>query len=214
MAQFKQKLYRSTVNLSSYPDYVPIAAGLQFTRDMIHPKSFTKLVKRGYIEEVVAGVPAKPVVSTKPGSLTVGLRNETPDAAMHPPKDTTTLGLLNVLNPVGQVPGMHQPVGAEGEGNPDATIVPAPPVTHTADVTADTPTIIEGLNETQTAERVASACAWDIDPATLKGVPLVQLLDVYTRMCSKLEVEPIQFSADDSGREKLVAQMTSEFKSK
>ncbi len=198
---FKEKLYRSNINLSSYPDYVPILAGRQFTRKMIHPTSFSKLVEQSHIEEVLNGVPAIEPVSTKPGSLTVGLRNETPDAAMHPPVDKSTLGLLNALNPINDISSTHQKVVA-AEGNPDAAIVPV------ASVTPAIP--LEGSNSTQFNERATAVSAWNIDPATLKGLPLIQLLEIYTRMCSNLEISPVQFK----DRDKLIAQLSSEFKSK
>ena len=213
----KEKLYRANINLSAL-DYTPIMANMVFPKRVLHEKTFDNLVEQGHIEEALVGVPATPaVVDRAQGTMTVGLRNETPDAAMHPPKDTTTMGLLNILNPVTTaLPGMHQPVvvppAVAGQGNPDAAALPD--TIPTADIAAETPTVIEGLNQTQVAERVKAACAWNIDPATLKGTSLIQVLDIYNRMCAKLEVEPKVFEASDDGRAKLVAFMTSEFKSK
>lgn len=189
-------MYVANIRLSAH-DGSRIPAGMHFPKDALVPHTFNCMVERGSVVEVVPGVPIESPIKRKSNTtLTVGLENRTPDAAINPPA-----GARSVVDRIYQ----QQADAAE---EIKVAAVPVPVKAGNPDAKNLTPkTTISGLNQTQVDEKVAVAKTWNCNPIDLKDKNLFQLLDIYRKMCDVLNVQMDQYT----DRNLLILKLSSEF---
>jgi hypothetical protein len=178
----KQKQYVGSIRLTdkARPVGNTIPAGIPFSKSIMVKHTFDKLLKQGYITEVVPGKrPSAPVKVKRNKALAVGLPRETPDAAIHPIKTKKTVqGGVHTEETANPVEESAETIKAPAEV--PATQTEAPKEEDKRDalqVLKDE----KSAKATQAPVEKTNTAVWTYNPADLKGLPLMQLLDIYKK---------------------------------
>jgi len=196
-------------------DNIDIPAGRSFIREALVEHSFNTLKAQGYLTRFQREQPIQPIGKSTSRKL-AGIDNETPDAAMNPPKQTE-----------------QQKIAAIREQAQSVANAKAVKAQATADkaqsVANDKATIAEDEAKAQKAlKKVEKAKEpvvkkentvqqiWIADPELLKTHSFEQLLSLYRSVCAEQEPKlvPEKFVKKDGGKEKLIAQLSKDYISK
>ena len=196
-------------------DRVFIPAGRSFIKEALVEHSFNRLQEQGYLERFQIERPIQPIGKAIGHKLS-GIDNETPDAAINPPKQTNEQKIASIRAKAQVVADAKAEKASKAA---DAAIVMA---NRAAAKAEDEAKAQKALTESEAKKKPASSAEpkkestveqiWIHDPASLKDVKFAQLLSGYRTECEKFDIEPKVFNEGDKNL--LIKQLSSQWQKK
>jgi len=189
-------------------DNVNIPAGRSFIKEALVEHSFDRLKSQGYISRFQRERPIQPI-GRATGQKLSGIENETPDAAMTPPKLSEEQKVANIRAATQKVKdgqaAKAQEVADKAQAEADAKAKVAEDEAKAQEVLKNGKPATTEPKKESTVQQI-----WTADPELIKDVPFEQLYSQYRSRCDKCGLTPEQF---DDDKELLIMQLSADFKS-
>lgn len=192
-----------------------IPAGRSFVKAALVPHSFNKLVSQGYITGFQREQPIQPI--RKPTSMRLtNVENETPDAAISPPKQTDKQKIEAIReNAINAQTAKATKATAEAAAAVKIAIAAAKASDEETEaieemVAEDDAKAAEDASKAPEEKKVSTVeNIWICNPEDIKDFEMSRLFSIYRTVCTDNNIEPKKFGDDDKGL--LIAEMSSQF---
>ena len=192
-------------------DNIFIPAGRSFIKEALVEHSFDQLELQGYISRFQREQPIQPIGRVVGHKLS-GIDNETPDAAITPPKLSEEQRIANIRAAAQKVKDAKadkaQKEADKAQEIADAKARIAEEEAAAQDALKRAEVASAKVVESKSAETVQQI--WTADPDIIKDVPFEQLYSSYRTQCERYNITPEKF---DDDKELLILQLSADFKS-
>jgi hypothetical protein len=198
-------------------DNVFIPAGRSFIKEALIEHSFDRLVSQGYISRFQREMPIQPIRKAV-GNKLAAVENETPDAAINPPKQSQEQKVAAARQASQSVKDAKASKAQKDADKAqkvadDAAGIATEEKAAQEVLKASEDKAAEETKETNTeapAKESTVETIWNCDPEAIKKHSFEQLLSAYRTECDKFKIEPEKFS----DKKLLIAKLSSQFTAK